>query len=49
MGKRWVKDMEKNIDFKDIVGKVFLVLFFMGIFIGAIIANKLKGSKWKFL
>ena len=45
MGKRWGKEMEKYIDFKDLIGEVFLVLFFMGIFIGAIIANKLKGSK----
>ena len=37
--------MENYIDFKDLVGEVFLVLFFMGIFIGAIIANKLKGNK----
>ena len=45
MGKRGGREMENYIDFKDVVGEVFLVLFFTGIFIGAIIANKLKGSK----
>ena len=37
--------MEKYIDIKDLIGEIFLVLFFIGIFIGAIIANKLKGNK----
>ena len=41
--------MEKYIDFKDLIGEIFLVLIFIGVFIGAIIANKLKGSKWKSL
>jgi len=37
--------MENYINIKDLVGEVFLILFFMGILIGAIIANKLKGNK----
>jgi len=37
--------MEKYIDLKDLIGEIFLVLIFIGVFIGAIIANKLKGSK----
>jgi len=38
--------MEKYIDFKDLIGEIFLVLFFIGIFIGAVVANKfMKGDK----
>jgi hypothetical protein len=33
--------MENYIDFKDLMGEVFLVLLFLGVSIGAIIANKI--------
>ena len=37
--------MENYIEVKDLIGEIFLVLFFIGIFIGVIIASKLKGNK----
>ena len=33
------------IELKDIVGEVFLILFFLGITIGVVIASKIKGKK----
>ncbi len=33
------------IEFKDIVGEIFLVLVFFGIFLGVIIADKIKGKR----
>lgn len=33
------------IELKDLVGEVFLILFFIGIAIGAVIAGKIKGEK----
>ncbi|ROR39877.1 hypothetical protein EDC58_0853 [Caminibacter pacificus] len=33
------------MEFKDLVGEIFLVLFFLGITIGVIIAEKIKGKK----
>ena len=32
----------KMIEFKDLVGEIFLILLFLGIAIGAIIADKIK-------
>jgi uncharacterized membrane protein (DUF373 family) len=33
------------IEFKDVVGDIFLILVFLGIFLGVIIADKIKGKK----
>ncbi len=33
------------MEFKDLVGEIFLVLLFLGITIGVIIADKIKGRK----
>jgi hypothetical protein len=33
------------MEFKDLVGEFFLVLLFLGITIGVIIADKIKGRK----
>jgi len=33
------------MEFKDLVGEIFLVLLFLGITIGVIIADKIKGKK----
>jgi hypothetical protein len=38
-------DFGKMIEFKDIIGDIFLVLLFLGIAIGAIIAEKIKDKK----
>lgn len=32
----------KMIEFKDLIGEIFLILLFLGIAIGAIIASKIK-------
>jgi len=37
--------MENYIDVKDLIGEIFLVLFFIGIFIGAVIANRFLKRK----
>jgi hypothetical protein len=33
------------MEFKDLVGEVFLILLFLGIFIGVVIGYKIKGRK----
>jgi hypothetical protein len=33
------------VEFKDLVSEIFLVLLFLGITIGVIIADKIKGKK----
>jgi len=34
-----------QIDFNDLIGEIFLILLFIGITFGVIIANKIKGKK----
>jgi len=34
-----------QIEFKDLIGEIFLILLFLGIALGVIIANKIKGKK----
>ena len=37
-----------QVNFNDLIGEIFLILLFLGVALGVIIANKIKGKKWEF-
>ncbi|GAB6073802.1 hypothetical protein JCM15786_04590 [Nautilia lithotrophica] len=39
--------MENYLDFKDLIGEIFLVLLFLGIAVGAVIASKIIEKRKK--